>query len=430
MQIYVVEQGNTLEQIADTYGSSVQDIVNANELNAPDQLVIGQALVIPIVGEFYFVQSGDTLSSVAAQFNIPVEELATVNGLNANQIIYPGLRLYIPPAPKEPITSNAYVEPMGEEVSQTLETAASTYSPFLTYLTLFSYRANRDGTLTAPPTGNLITSARANGASIAMAITNLEEGAFSSEVGHIILTVQAVQNRLLDEIINIATEQGFRDVHFDFEFLPSDDREAYNTFLRTAKDRLSQAGLLISTALAPKTSAEQTGQWYEAHDYRAHGEIVDFVVLMTYEWGYSYGPPMAISPLNSVRDVVEYAVSEIPSEKILLGQNLYGYDWTLPFVEGGEAARAISPQQAVQIAWENNVAIQYDTTAQAPYFMYADASGQEHEVWFEDARSIQAKFDLIREFQLLGISYWKLGLSFPQNWLLLNNEFDIQKLEE
>ncbi|WP_152657433.1 LysM peptidoglycan-binding domain-containing protein [Oceanobacillus sp. CFH 90083] len=430
MQIYVVEQGDTLEQIANTYGSSVQDIINANELNTPDQLVIGQALVIPIVGEFYFVQSGDTLSSIAAQFNIPVNELATINGLNANQIIYPGFRLYIPPAPKTPITSNAYVEPMGEEVSQTLETAVSTYTPFLTYLSLFSYRVNRDGTLTAPPTGNLVASARENGASIAMVVTNLEAGAFSSEVGHIILTVQAVQNTLLDEIINIATEQGFRDVHFDFEFLLPEDREAYNTFLRTAKDRLSQAGLQISTALAPKTSAEQAGQWYEAHDYRTHGEIVDFVVLMTYEWGYSYGPPMAVSPLNAVRDVVEYAVSEIPAEKILLGQNLYGYDWTLPFVEGGAAARAVSPQQAVNIAWENNAAIQFDSVTQAPYFMYADASGQEHEVWFEDARSIQAKFDLIREFQLLGISYWKLGLAFPQNWMLLNAEFEIRKLDE
>lgn len=130
MQIYVVEQGDTLEQIADTYGSSVQDIVNANELNAPNQLVIGQALVIPIVGQFYFVQPGDTLSSIAARFDIGVEELATINGLNSNQIIYPGFRLYIPPAPKEPITSNAYVEPMGEEVSQTLETAASNYTPF------------------------------------------------------------------------------------------------------------------------------------------------------------------------------------------------------------------------------------------------------------------------------------------------------------
>src|SRR5690625_3175418 len=262
-----------------------------------------------------------------------------------------------------------------------------------------------------------------------LVVTNLEEGAFSEELGHIILTVQAVQNTLLDQIVNIAQEIGYTDVHFDFEFLPAEDREAYNAFLRNAKDRLSQAGLLMSTAVAPKTGAEQAGQWYEAHDYAAHGEIADFVVLMTYEWGYSYGPPMAVSPINEVRKVVEYALTEMPAEKIVLGQNLYGYDWTLPFVEGGPAARAVSPQQAIAIARENNAAIQYDETAQAPFFTYTDAEGNDHEVWFEDARSIQAKFDLIKELNLLGIAYWKLGLAFPQNWLLLRDNFEITKLE-
>lgn len=430
MQIYVVEQGDSLEQIAETYGSSVEDIVEANELIAPNELVVGQALVIPIIGQFYFVQPGDSLYSIAARFGFSTEELANVNRININQILSPGFRLYIPPIPKQPITSYAYVEPMGGVVSPTLQNAASNYSPYLTYLALFSYQVNRDGTLTAPPIGNLVQTANSNQTAMAMVITNLEGGAFSSEVGHIILTVQAVQNTLLDQIVNTAADSGFRDIHFDFEFLLPEDREAYNTFLRKAKERLSQEGLLISTALAPKTSATQTGQWYEAHDYQAHGEIVDFVVLMTYEWGYSHGPPMAVSPLNSVRNVVEYAVSEIPPEKILLGQNLYGYDWTLPFVEGGGPARAISPQQAIQIAWENNTAIQFDPQANSPFFTYTDASGNEHEVWFEDARSIQGKFDLIRELNLLGIAYWKLGLAFPQNWLLLNDQFTIRKLGE
>ena len=90
----------------------------------------------------------------------------------------------------------------------------------------------------------------------------------------------------------------------------------------------------MSTALAPKTSDSERGPWTAAHDYRAHGEIVDFVLLMTYEWGYSAGPPMAVSPLPEVEAVVKYAVSEIPASKIMLGQNLYGYDWTLPFVQG------------------------------------------------------------------------------------------------
>ena len=71
--------------------------------------------------------------------------------------------------------------------------------------------------------------------------------------------------------------------------------------------------------------------------------------------------------------------------------------------------------------------IKYDETAQAPFFTYRDSSGNDHEVWFEDARSIQAKFNLLKELNLYGMSYWKLGLSFPQNWLLLENDFNVIK---
>src|SRR5690625_3753294 len=158
------------------------------------------------------------------------------------------------------------------------------------------------------------------------------------------------------------------------------------------------------------------GLLYEAHDYPAQGEIVDFLVLMTYEWGYSAGPPLPVSPINEVERVLQYAISVIPPEKILMGQNLYGYDWTLPFVQGESFARAISPQQAIALARQYGATIEYDETAQAPFFNYFDEEGREHIVWFEDARSIQAKFDLIRRLGLQGIAYWKLGLSFPQNW--------------
>ncbi|MYL60745.1 spore gernimation protein, partial [Virgibacillus halodenitrificans] len=93
------------------------------------------------------------------------------------------------------------------------------------------------------------------------------------------------------------------------------------------------------------------------------------------------------------------------------------------------AARALSPQQAITLARKEQAEIQYDTTAQAPFFTYWDEAGKQHEVWFEDARSIQAKFNLIKELGLRGIAYWKLGLAFPQNWLLLNDQFTITKLE-
>ena len=426
MQIHVIQPGDSLTAIARAYGSTVTDIVEANEIPNPNQLVVGQTIVIPIIGNFYWVQPGDNLYSIARRFGTTYQELARINAIPVDRPLQVGFRLYIPQRPKTQTETNAYVEPRGNTVAPELETAAREAAPYLTYLAPFSYQALRDGSLKEPLLNNFPAIARANNNTLMMVITNQENDQFSDELGRILLNDMAIQDRFLNNIVTTAKRVGFRDIHFDFEFLRPADREAYNNFLRKARDRFKQEGWLISTALAPKTSAQQEGAWYTAHDYRAHGEIVDFVVIMTYEWGYSGGPAMAVSPIGPVREVLEYAITEMPSTKIMMGQNLYGYDWTLPFVEGS-VAKAVSPQQAIQLAATNNVAIQYDEKAQAPFFHYWSPEGKRHEVWFEDARSIQAKFDLIKELNLRGISYWKLGLSFPQNWLLITNNFNVVK---
>jgi len=426
MQIHVVSQGQTLSGIAQAYATTSQDIIEANDLPNPDRLVVGQALVIPIVGRFYFVQQGDTIFSIARRYNTTPEQLIEINQLNPATPLRVGLRLYIPPQPKREAEINAYVEPRGNTVSQELQQSSRNAAPYLTYLAPFSFQVLRDGSLKEPPLTNLPAIAAEDNVILMMVLTNLEEDGFSDELGRIILNDMQVQNKFLDNVVATAKKYNFKDIHFDFEYLRPADKEAYNTFLRKARDRFKKEGWLISTALAPKTKADQKGKWYEAHDYKAHGEIVDFVVIMTYEWGYSGGPPMAVSPIGPVREVLEYAITEMPSEKIMMGQNLYGYDWTLPFVQGGEFAKAISPQAAIDLAANNNVAIAYDEEAQAPHFNYTK-EGKEHEVWFEDARSIQAKFDLIKELNLRGISYWKLGLPFPQNWLLITDNFNVVK---
>ncbi|MDQ0415728.1 glycoside hydrolase family 18 protein [Mesobacillus stamsii] len=426
MQIHVVQQGQTLSQIAQMYGSAVVDITEANQLPNPNNLVVGQAIVIPIIGSFYFVQPGDSLWSISRRFRTTPQELARINALSMNQILPVGFRLYLPQQPKSNAEFNAYVEPRGNTVAPELETAARDAAPYLTYLAPFSFQALRDGTLKEPLLNHFPAIAEANNTILMMVITNQEKDQFSDQLGRILLNDLAIQNKFLNNIVSTAKKYGFRDIHFDFEFLRPADREAYNTFLRKARNRFKQEGWFISSALAPKTSAAQTGAWYTAHDYKAHGEIVDFVVIMTYEWGYSGGPAQAVSPIGPVREVLEYAASEIPPQKIMMGQNLYGYDWTLPFAQGS-IARAVSPQQAIQIALEHKVAIEYNAKSQAPTFRYTATDGKQHEVWFEDARSIQEKFDLIKELNLRGMSYWKLGLSFPQNWLLIEENFTVVK---
>ena len=384
-------------------------------------------MVIPIVGSYYFVKPGDTLYSIAGKLGINYRVLAAVNNIPPNMILTPGYRLYIPPRPRRNAEINAYVDPQGNEITPQLEEEVRKDAHYLTYLAPFSYEVQRDGSLKPPPLNNLPSIASANNAALMMVVTNLEEGKFSNDLGRIILTNTNVQNNLLDNIVRIAKEINFKDVHFDMEFLPPELKINYNNFLRKAKARLSSEGLMMSTALAPKTSSSQQGTWYEAHDYKFHGQISDFVVLMTYEWGFSGGPPMAVSPIDKVRQVLLYALTVIPASKIMMGQNLYGYDWTLPYVKGGPFAEAISSQDAIEIAAKNNVPIKYDYKSQAPFINYTASNGKKHIVWFEDARSIQAKFNLVKTLRLRGVSYWKLGLPFPQNWLLIENNFNVVK---
>ncbi|MED4902776.1 glycosyl hydrolase family 18 protein, partial [Weizmannia sp. CD-2023] len=191
----------------------------------------------------------------------------------------------------------------------------------------------------------------------------------------------------------------------------------YTAFLRRVARRFRPEGLLVSTALAPKISGTQPGLLYAAHDSGAHGAIVDFVILMTYEWGWAGGRPRAIAPIPEVRRVVDYAVTVIPRNKIMMGAPLYGRDWRIPW-RAGTTARTISPHEALSLAARYGADIRYHPTDQAPYFRYTDASGQQHEVWFEDARSMRAKINLLNEYGLRGISYWVLGNPFPENWVV------------
>ena len=136
---------------------------------------------------------------------------------------------------------------------------------------------------------------------------------------------------------------------------------------------------------------------------------------------------MAVSPINEVRKVLNYAVTVIPRQKILMGMPNYGYDWTLPFVKG-TAARSITNTEAVELAAKVGAVIQYDYTAQAPYFHYYDSQGRRHVVWFEDARSIDAKLRLVKEYGLGGVSYWTINSYFPQNWLVQQSLYDVTKV--
>ncbi|GHH99065.1 LysM peptidoglycan-binding domain-containing protein [Neobacillus kokaensis] len=471
MVIHVVQRGETLWQISNRYQVAIGNITEVNGLTNPNQLAVGQAIVIPTLDVFHSVNSGEALWSIAQRYGTSIEAIIRANQITNPALIYPGTVLRIPairhtiaqgetlwmiakyygttinaiikankiqnpnmlypgtvliiPRSKPVIESNAFTYHSGQQAIQMVGEVAE----HLTYIAPFAYVIQPDGTLVLymENDSDAIQAGSSKGALPMMSITNFTATKAGENIAHSVLASEEHRDKLLENILSIMRSKGYRGLNIDFENVLPADRELYNQFLQRAVDRLHAEGYFVSTSLAPKISGEQKGLLYEAHDYPAHGKIADFVVLMTYEWGYRKGPPQAVSPLNEIRRVLDYAVSVIPPEKILMGFQLYARDWIIPHVQGQEA-ETYSPQEAVSRAIKYGVAIQYDPVAASPYFRYTDEQGRGHEVWFEDARSAQAKFDLIKEYNLRGVSYWVLGYPYPQNWALLEDNFTIKKL--
>lgn len=377
MDIYVVQPGDTIDGIAGKYGINVQTIITDNQIVYPYALAVGQALFIDL-----------------------------------------GTRL-----PDRSLRVSGYAYPFISEwvLEQTL--------PYLSELPIFSYGFTEEGVLVPPILSDewMINMAKEYGTLPILTLTPFDEtGNFNNMLINALVNDSAAIDTLIGNLLSVMYAKGYVGVDIDFEYILAKDRDAFTEFVRRVAQVMRENGFHTSIALAPKTSAQQRGVLYEGKDYRALGKIVDHALIMTYEWGYTYGPPLAVAPLNQVRRVVEYAVTEIEPAKLDLGIPNYGYDWPLPYERGITAATPIGNVQAVQIAIRQGVSIQFDELAQSPFFTY-EADGIQHEVWFEDVRSIQQKFNLIKEFGLGGCGYWQIMRWWRANWKLLTKNFYVEK---
>jgi len=432
LRIHTVQSGESIYAIARFYGVPPSRIITDNQLTDPARLVVGQTLVILFPTETYTVRGGDTLLSISAQTGIPLITLYQNNPqLGGKAVIYPGqvLNLAYETPPLGTIRTNGYAYSYIDRdvLRQTL--------PYLTYLSIFSYGLTETGGLVPPVGGDddLIAIAGEYNTVPLMMLTSLtESGTFSSALANTILTTPALRDSVIANTVRTVLEKGYGGVDVDLEYIPASASAAFAEFIQLLRQALP-ADYVVFVSLAPKYSAEQPGLLYEGHDYRALGAAADYLLLMTYEWGYTYGPPMAVSPLPNVRRVIDYALTEIPAEKLFIGYPNYGYDWPLPFVSGETKAQSLSNTAAVARAGQRNAAIEYDTLAEAPFYTYYDRpetfrDAIEHEVWFQDARSANAMLRLVREYGLRGVSIWNIMRYFPSLWLVLHALYTIEKL--
>lgn len=374
--------------------------------------------------EIHVVSPGENVDQIAARYNMPVETL-----LRNNQIVYPyrlavGQALLVGEESKGslPAESSGYAYPFISPwvLGETL--------PFLTKIFVFSYGFTEDGDLIEPWKDDtwLIDEAARRGVEPILTLTPMgEEGTFNNFLASRIFRNLDAQQKLIWQLGEVMRSKGYKGVDLDFEYILAEDRQLYVDFAARLAAVMHAFGYTVSAAVPAKTSADQKGLLYEGIDFKGLGEVLDEIFIMAYEWGYTYGPPMAIAPLYIVRQVVEYALTEVPREKLVLGIPNYGYDWPLPFVQGTTKARTTGNVEAVQRAIDFGAEFFYDERAASPYFNYWQDSVW-HQVWFEDVRSYRAKFDLIREFGLKGGGFWSVMQLFRAGLLLMDGTFDIR----
>lgn len=234
----------------------------------------------------------------------------------------------------------------------------------------------------------------------------------NSSVSNFIMEHDDIQEKVILNLLKYVKFYGFPGINLDLEGVKIDNKTKYINFVRKMSNIFHKNDCVLGLSIPAKTENNRDSSWSGAYDYNKLSPIVDEIIIMAYDYHWSGGPPGAIAPLNWVRDVIDYAILEIPFEKLYIGIPFYGYDWVLG---SDNRAKALSFQQIKELLKITNSTIQWDQDSQTPYFVYRDQLG-EHEVWFENGKSISKKLQLVKDFHIRGAAFWRLGLEDEFLW--------------
>ncbi|MFV0241369.1 MAG: LysM peptidoglycan-binding domain-containing protein [Lacrimispora sphenoides] len=426
MIIHVVQPGETLNSISEYYKIPVNRLILENGITNPYNLAIGQTIVIVQPETLYTVQPGDTLDSIAKQHSVtPMEILRNNPYLSDRETLFVGESLVISYQTNKTktIATNGYIFPYIDK-SVLIKTL-----PFLSYLTIFNYRATGEGEIISTfDDTELIQLAKTYDAAPMMFVSTItRDGIINSDEVFKIISNPSVLDRLVDKSLQIMKAKGFYGINIYAELITFGNINTYKELLKKVTAIYHSEGFRVFITLTPTTNINTSNISFDKIDYSLLSEFVDGIILSSYEWARSYNFPNAIFPATFLRETLDYMVSIIPSEKIFLGIITLGYDWTLPYIPGASEATAISYNSAVQIAADNHIPIQFNEAAQSPYFFYIDIDGSLHVVWIKDARSYEERSELVEEYNLQGLSFWTVMKFDTQMWYVINSQYYIQK---
>lgn len=415
--VYEVKPGDSLNNISIQYKLNVKSFAKLNGLDRNDKLVIGQSMIIP--GSTYYVRQGETLWDIAFRHSININYLKNKNNLSSD-VVLPGQKLTIPSSPKTTIWTGTYLIPKDKKSNKWM---IDYYKKSLTSVFIFEFHPTSKGELVKVNENESNKIAWKKHIIPYATLTNISKKGFDPNLVHQLLSNETLRKKLVNNIYTLLDKNDYKGISIDFESLTPEDRDNLNLFIKELSEKLHRTNMEVLMAMPPK-EAEHIPQFYDAYDYYTLGKYVDKMFLMTYNWHWPNSSSGPIAPLDEVRKTLQYAVSIVPKSKLLLGIPQYAYDW--PITGEKRKGVAYSTQNAIKMYKKYESEVYFNQETSSPAFRYTDIIGIQHEVWFEDPRSLLAKFHLVKEFDLAGLGCWHLGITMPQTEKILLNEFKIR----
>lgn len=312
-----------------------------------------------------------------------------------------------------------YLVPWDQEPG--FQTIKTHYSEF-TEITPFWYRLDSSGKINyfgdnSYEDPEIIAFLRQKGIRITPAIANIYEEVWDAAAVSNIINNTTTTDEHIKDIVALVTSKDYDGIDIDYEALYDNDRAAFSAFIKRLSMALHNENKTLSVTVYAKTSEPGHSGGPSAQDWKAIGEVVDQVRVMVYDYHWSTSGPGPIAPINWAKQVAAFAVTKIPKEKLILGFALYGYDWV------GNKGEPTTWQELTQRASRYKATVNWDEDSMSPWFKYIDAENVQHTSWFEVARSIDLKLEIVNQYQLSGSHFWRLGGEDPQVWQSVHSKF-------
>lgn len=304
----------------------------------------------------------------------------------------------------------------------------STHASQINILSSQAYHIDEKGIVFGSQNPQMIQIAKASHIKIMPLVGNTN---FDRKLTHIFLNDTVAQDRVIQSILQLCKENHFDGIQIDFENMSFLDRDAFTRFYQKIANALHQNGFQVAIAIVPMLTGDVPATdylrgrykyWSGVYDYAALGKISDFVTLMAYDQHGGITTPGPMAGITWDEAIIKYALQYIPADKISLGVPWHSGYWYTGKTSSHAPLHIIATNltytEMTRLLKDNNAVLHWDNEDKVNYAIYQKNFLYEY-IFAEDAKSFNAKLDLVKKYKLRGISNWCLSEEDPAIWNVL-----------